>query len=148
MLDFIRYMERKCATRDSQTTNGDDRSVAIEPASRTATAATTDSPTATIAATTRDADPSSNTLTIIGRGTPSSFEITVDGAIELLDDDALATVISGSTVEGTVETGTLRFRFTGDLADVTFVDRRITGLSPGAVPNVHVDYAAPEESRS
>lgn len=149
MLDFIRYMERKCATRDSQTTNGDDRSAAIEPTSRTATAATTDSPTATIAATTRDADPSSNTLTIIGHETPSSFEITVDGTIELVDDDGeSATIVSGSSVEGTIETGTLRFRFTGDLVDVTFVDRRITGLAPGAVPNVHVDYAAPEESRS
>lgn len=143
-------MERKCATRDSQTTNGDDRSVAIEPAG-TVTAATADSPTATIAATTRDADPSSNTLTIIGHDAPSSFEITVDGTIELVDDNddgESATVVSGSSVEGTIETGTLRFRFTGDLVDVTFVDCEITGLAPGAVPNVHVDYAAPEQSRS
>lgn len=141
-------MERKCATRDSKATNDDDRSVAIEPAG-TVTAATADSPTATIAATTRDADPSSNVLTIIGHDVPASFEITVDGTVELVDDDGeSATVVSGSSVEGTIETGTLRFRFTGDLVDVTFVDRGITGLAPGAVPNVHVDYAAPEESRS
>ena len=142
-------MERKHATLDSQATNAHSRSDAVDSASQTTTATTTELPTATIAATTRDADPASNTLTIIGHGTPSSFEITVDGTIELVEDDSeSATILSGSTVEGTIETGMLRFRFTGDLADVTFVDRRITGLSPGAVPNVHVDYAAPAESRS
>ncbi|NUB93951.1 hypothetical protein HTZ84_21680 [Haloterrigena sp. SYSU A558-1] len=136
-------MERQYATHDAQT--DDDRSVAVDLADRTPAAATAESATATIAATTRDADSSANTLTIIGHGTPSSFEITVDGTIELIDDESeSATVLSGSTLEGTIESGTLRFRFTGDLADVTLVDRRITGLSPAAVPNVHVDYAAPE----
>lgn len=141
-------MERKSATRDAQST-GDDRSVAVDPADQPPAAASAEPTTATIAATARDADSSANALTIIGHGTPSSFEITVDGTIELVDDDSeSATVLSGSTLEGTIESGTLRFRFTGDLVDVTLVDRRITGLSPAAVPNVHVDYAAPEESRS
>ena len=107
--------------------------------------------TATIAATrsasdTTDAsDDRPNRLTIIGQGTPSSFELTVDGAIELIDDRATdVTVLSGTTVEGTIETGTVTFRFTGDLTDVTFVDRGITGQEPATIPNVHVDYAAPK----
>ena len=140
MPDSIQYMERKHSTLESEPAAADGRSV-IEP--------TTDRPAATIAATTRATDPSANALTIVGHGTPTSFEITVDGEIEPRDGDvADAVTVSGSTVEGTIETGTIRFRFTGDLADVTFVDRRITGPSPAAVPNVHVDYTAPEESRS
>ena len=140
MPDSIQYMERKQSTLESESAAADGRSV-IEP--------TADRPAVTIAATGRATDPSTNALTIVGHGTPSSFEITVDGEIEPLDGDvADAATVSGSTVEGTVETGTIRFRFTGDLADVTFVDRRITGRSPAAVPNVHVDYTVPEESRS
>lgn len=109
---------------------------------------------ATIAATRTADDPSEtagtfpNTLTIIGQGTPSSFELTVDGEIELASEDQTAdvTVRSGSTVEGAIETGTVTFRFTGELTDVTFVDREITGLPPAATPNVHVDYGAPGQS--
>lgn len=133
-------MERKHSTLDPEQTVADGRPV---------TASTADRPAATIAATNRDADPSANALTIVGHGSPTSFEITVDGEIEPLEGDLPdATTVSGSTVEGTIESGTLRFRFTGDLADVTFVDRRITGLDPGEVPNVHVDYATSEEPQS
>ncbi|RKD97435.1 hypothetical protein [Halopiger aswanensis] len=85
-----------------------------------------------------------NEVTIVGHGVPSSFEITVDGAIDAADTARETTVVSGTTVEGTVETGTVAFRFDGDLLDVTFVDREITGHSPAAAPNVHVDYGTAE----
>ena len=99
--------------------------------------------TATIVATDANGDSHANEVTIIGRGTPSSFEITVDGTIERdAGEDAETTLRSGSTIEGTIETGTIRFGFDGELADVTFVDRTIAGSTPGAVPNVHVDYGA------
>ncbi|ELY48756.1 hypothetical protein [Natronolimnohabitans innermongolicus] len=107
-------------------------------------------PTVTVAATRGEDTDASNELTIIGHGTPSSFEITVDGEISVTDEPAAAssTVVSGSTVEGAIEDGTIRVAFTGDLTDVTFVDREITGVSPATTPNVHVDYAAPERSQS
>ncbi|WP_440767284.1 hypothetical protein [Natronorubrum sp. DTA7] len=143
-------MGRTNATIDSET-ESDEQDATVD---RTVSPTLAGTPTATIAATrpsrTETVDSRTNTLTIIGRDTPSSFEITVDGEIELLadDSDANATVVSGSTVEGTIETGIIRFQFTGDLTDVTFVDREITGLSPAAAPNVHVDYPAPKRSRS
>lgn len=110
--------------------------------------------TATIAATRPTPDSAEsdgdcqNTLTIIGQGTPSSFELTVDGEIELADEDRASdvTVLSGTTIEGTIETGMITFRFTGDLTNVTFVDRGITGDEPATTPNVHVDYAEPERA--
>lgn len=111
--------------------------------------------TATIAATrtASDADADGdlpNTLTIIGQGVPTSFELTVDGAIELADEDQATdvTVLSGTAVEGAIETDTITFRFSGELTDVTFVDRGITGLAPATTPNVHVDYGAPDASQS
>lgn len=106
-----------------------------------------DSGTATVIATERPDGTDGaypNELTIVGRGAPSSFEITVDGAIDRSEDADDATIVSGTTVEGTIETGTVGFRFAGELGDVTFVDRSISGRSPGAVPNVHVDYGAGE----
>ncbi|SER84052.1 hypothetical protein [Natrinema salaciae] len=108
--------------------------------------------TATIAATRTGADDGGalpNTLTIMGQGTPSSFELTVDGEIELADDpQAAVTILSGTAVEGTVASDTVTFRFTGELTAVTFVDRGITGLEPATTPNVHVDYGTPERSQS
>lgn len=141
-------MERKQVTTGSEPDGPDERSTTVESTKRAELEATTTPPPVTITATRNDVDdPAANTLTIIGRGAPSSFEITVDGDVELLEEERATetSIVSGSTVEGTIETGTLRYRFTGDLADVTFVDRRITGVSPGAAPNVHVDYAAPEQ---
>ncbi len=109
-------------------------------------------PTATIAATRTPSDAGAhpNTLTIIGQGSPSSFELTVDGGIELADraEAADVTVRSGTSVEGTVESDTVTFRFSGELTDVTFVDRGITGREPATTPNVHVDYGAPDGHRS
>lgn len=144
MLGSIRQMPRENATIDPDATTPD------EPRPTTDATATPES--ATIAATTPAETPGSshNAVTIIGRGSPSSFELTVDGEIELLegDADAIPAVVSGSSAEGAIESGTIRFRFTGDLTDVTFVDRGVTGQSPATVPNVHVDYPAPEQPRS
>ncbi|ELY67558.1 hypothetical protein [Natrinema versiforme] len=146
-------MTRKNATVDHDssglTADADDQAaspITVEPTA-TATVAATRTTTAD-AGDAEDALP--NTLTIIGQGTPSSFEITVDGEIDLADDprDADATVVSGTTVEGTIESDTVTFRFTGDLTDVTFVDRGITGQEPATTPNVHVDYDAPDGVQS
>lgn len=140
--------------RENATGNRDDGRVAAESTDRGSTPSQTEtSAAATIAATrstsnaTDENDDRPNVLTIIGQGRPSSFELTVDGEIELADEDGEAnvTVLSGTTVEGTIESGTVTFRFTGDLTDVTFVDRGITGHEPATIPNVHVDYAVPEE---
>lgn len=64
-------------------------------------------------------------LEIEGRGGPASYEITVDGRIELEseaepEDDV--TTISGTTVQSSVAEGTQVFRFSGALTDVTFID--------------------------
>ncbi|MCU4924904.1 right-handed parallel beta-helix repeat-containing protein [Halobacteria archaeon AArc-dxtr1] len=64
-------------------------------------------------------------LTIEGRGVPTSYEITVDGSIELVDvenpeDDA--TTVSGSTAQSSITDGTQEFHFSGAVTDVTFSD--------------------------
>ncbi|ELY31952.1 hypothetical protein C500_05223 [Natrialba magadii ATCC 43099] len=64
-------------------------------------------------------------LEIEGRGAPTSYEITVDGTIELdadEDPDDEVTTISGSTVQSSVTDSTQTFRFSGALTDVTFTD--------------------------
>ncbi|WP_049923639.1 hypothetical protein [Halopiger djelfimassiliensis] len=64
-------------------------------------------------------------LEVEGRGAPTSYEITVDGTIEL-DSEAApeheATTISGSTVQSSVTDSTQTYRFSGALTDVTFTD--------------------------
>lgn len=81
-------------------------------------------------------------ITVIGRGTPVSFEITVEGEIELLDGtpEEEATVVSGSAVESSIEVGVQRFRFSGSQANVTIVDHQNEGSSESLRPDVHVDY--------
>ncbi|WP_247004889.1 hypothetical protein [Halosolutus gelatinilyticus] len=64
-------------------------------------------------------------LVVEGRGTPASFELTVDGTIELdsdADPEDEGTTISGSTVQSSVADDSLTFRFSGALTDVTFTD--------------------------
>ncbi|MFD1564332.1 hypothetical protein ACFR99_12320 [Haloarchaeobius amylolyticus] len=64
-------------------------------------------------------------LEVAGRGTPTSYEITVDGTIELASTDdpaAEATTISGSTVQSSLTEETQTFQFSGALTDVTFTD--------------------------
>lgn len=149
MPDSVQYMAPEKATVDDDTSRfvADDEIEDASPIGTETTATATIAAIGTGSATDRmDAD-LPNTLTIIGQGTPSSFELTVDGEIELADETRASdvTVLSGTTVEGTVENGTVTFRFRGDLTDVTFVDRSITGLDPASTPNVHVDYDAPEQ---
>ncbi|MDQ2052044.1 hypothetical protein RBH26_16325 [Natronolimnohabitans sp. A-GB9] len=62
-------------------------------------------------------------LEVEGQGEPTSFELTVDGTIELDEaDDDEATTVSGSTVQSSVTDETLAFRFSGALTDVTIID--------------------------
>lgn len=84
-----------------------------------------------------------NRITIVGRGVPSSYEITVDGDIELVGADPLeeATVVTSHSAEGAVETDVMRFRFSGEMANVHLVDWNGTPApeSP-STPVVHIDY--------
>lgn len=66
------------------------------------------------------------TLEIEGQGTPASFEATIDGTVEHDGSDEDVTIVSGSTIQGSVTDETLRFRFSGALTDVTFVDGEAT----------------------
>ncbi len=61
-------------------------------------------------------------LEVEGQGEPTSFELTVDGTIELADDEDESTAISGSTVQSSVTDETLPFQFSGALTDVTIID--------------------------
>ncbi len=59
-------------------------------------------------------------LEVDGRGAPTSYEITVDGRIELesADPEETATTVSGSTVQSSVTDATHRFRFCSHRRDV------------------------------
>lgn len=84
-----------------------------------------------------------NLVTIIGRGVPSSFEITVDGEIEMDAHDPFAegTVVSGSVAEGAIDVGVQRFRFAGQVTNVRVVDwNGVPAPESSSTPNVHVDY--------
>ncbi|WP_226042300.1 hypothetical protein [Natrinema sp. DC36] len=64
-------------------------------------------------------------LEVAGQGTPTSYEITVDGSIELATDaqpETDATTVSGSTVQSSLTDETQSFRFSGALTDLTFSD--------------------------
>ncbi|MXV60595.1 hypothetical protein GS429_00615 [Natronorubrum sp. JWXQ-INN-674] len=93
-----------------------------------------------------------NLVTIIGRGSLSNYEISVDGAIELVGADPLeeATVVSEHAAEGAVETGVMRFRFSGQVRNVHLADwSGVTSPESPRTPDVHVDYGVPvrEDSR-
>ncbi len=84
-----------------------------------------------------------NLVTIVGRGVPSSFELTVDGDLEMVDENpaATATTISGGVAEGSIDVGVRRFRFSGQMANVQVVDwNGNTAPESSSVPAVHVDY--------
>ncbi|WP_247730043.1 hypothetical protein [Halovivax limisalsi] len=88
-------------------------------------------------------EPLPNLVTIVGRGVPSAFEVTVDGEIEAVSDDPVAdtTIVSGSAVEGSIEVGVTRLRFSGELANVHLVDWSGTPAPESAsTPSVHVEY--------
>ncbi|QLG49191.1 hypothetical protein [Natrinema halophilum] len=88
-----------------------------------------------------------NLVTIVGRGVPSNFEVAVDGDLEMLADDPMAegTVVAGSVAEGAIDVGVQRFRFSGQMANVSLVDWNGNEAPDSAsVPTVHVEYGAPE----
>lgn len=88
-----------------------------------------------------------NLITVVGRGVPSSFEFTVAGDIEMIDENPVeeATIVSKSTVEGTIEVGVQRFRFSGDLTNIRTVDwNGVEGLESESTPTVHVNYGVSE----
>ncbi|WP_340674455.1 hypothetical protein [Natrinema zhouii] len=74
---------------------------------------------------------------------PSNYEISVDGDIEPVETDSLEkpTVVSEHAVEGTIETGVQRFRFSGELANVHVLDWNGTAAAESpSTPEVHIDY--------
>ena len=98
-----------------------------------------DKPNGNRASTDRE-HPLPHLLTIEGQGTPASYEVTVDGHLELVSGDPTTEIvtISGSSAEGAVEYGQWQFRFSGTLTDVTIRNRG--GLSAHGVvdPEVYV----------
>ena len=95
---------------------------------------------------TQDDDSLPHLVTIVGRGVPSNYELTVDGDIKLVGADPLeeATVVTDHAAEGAVDTGVMRFRFSGQMANVHVVDWNgvIAAESP-STPEVHIDYGVP-----
>jgi len=87
-----------------------------------------------------------NSITIIGRGVPSNYEISVAGTIEMVSTDSLeeAVIVSEQTAEGSIETGVQRFRFSGEMANVHVVDwNGVPAPESPSTPEVHVDYGVP-----
>ncbi|ELY67136.1 right-handed parallel beta-helix repeat-containing protein [Natrinema versiforme] len=85
-------------------------------------------------------------LEVQGPGVPVGFEITVDGEIEFAGDDDPedeATTISGSTVQSTVTSDSLRFRFSGALTDVTMTGGKATVTVDGEEIDLE-EYGDPE----
>lgn len=83
----------------------------------------------------------SKILTIEGQGTTTSFEITVDGRIEMDVPDPLAeaTVVSGASAQGAIDTGVQRFRVYGEVSDVTFLNRAGAEAGPVVDPECYVE---------
>ncbi|WP_255171675.1 hypothetical protein [Natrononativus amylolyticus] len=106
---------------------------------------TVDGP-ATVSLNGEDVDPADygaalpNVLEIEGEGTPASFEATVDGTLEVDTEEADSepTVVSGTTVEGSVTDDVQRILFSGSLTDVTFTDG-------SAIVRVNGDVVDPDE---
>lgn len=84
-----------------------------------------------------------NRITIIGKGVPSSYEITVSNSIELVGAEPLeeATIVTEHAAEGAIETGVKRFRFSGEMANVHLVDWNGNPASQSPnTPEFHIDY--------
>ncbi|MDS0477162.1 hypothetical protein [Natrinema sp. 1APR25-10V2] len=84
-----------------------------------------------------------NLVTIVGRGVPSNFEISVSGEIEMVADDPMeqAVIVSGGVAEGSIETGVQRFRFSGECANIRAVDwNGVPAPESASSPTIHVDY--------
>jgi len=94
---------------------------------------------------TETADTLPHLVTIVGKGVPSNYEITTDGEIELIGADPLeeATVVTKHSAEGAVDTGVVRFRFSGNLANVHVVDwNGVAASDSPSTPQVHINYGA------
>ncbi len=90
-----------------------------------------------------------NIITIIGRGVPSNYEISVDGTIEMVDTnpDEEAVIVSEQTVEGAIETGVDRFRFSGEMANMHLIDwNGVPAPESQSTPEVHIDYGVSSRS--
>lgn len=88
-----------------------------------------------------------NLVTIVGRGVPSNFEITVSGEIKMMADDPVeqAVIVSGGVAEGSIEAGVQRFRFSGDCASIRAVDwNGVEAPESASTPTIHVTYGASE----
>ena len=88
-----------------------------------------------------------NLVTIVGRGVPSNYEITVNGEIELVDRDPAEAgiVVTNHAVEGVIETGVTRFRFSGEMANVHTIDwNGVPASESPNTPEVHIDYSVPD----
>lgn len=88
-----------------------------------------------------------NSITIVGRGVPANFELTVTGDLEMMADDPVAegTVVSGTTAEGAIDAGVARFRFAGEMANVNLVDwNGVEAPASASTPTVHVQYGTHE----
>jgi len=90
-----------------------------------------------------------NSITIIGRGVPSNYEISVDGAIEMInaDPDRKAVIVSEQTAEGAIDTGVDRFRFSGEngkCAPRRLERHSCTGVTEHAGSQHRLQRACPE----
>ncbi|MFA9504928.1 hypothetical protein ACERIM_19400 [Natrinema sp. H-ect1] len=88
-----------------------------------------------------------NRITVVGRGVPSNFEFSVAGDIEMMTADPVkeATVVTKNVVEGSIEVGVQRFRFSGELANIRVGDwNGVEGAESASTPTIHVDYGVPE----
>lgn len=65
----------------------------------------------------------------------------------MIDEDLVeeATIVSNSAVEGAIEVGVQRFRFSGELANIRTVDwNGVEGMESESTPTVHVKYGVSE----
>ena len=87
-----------------------------------------------------------NRITVVGRGVPSNFEFAVAGDIEMMSEDPVeeTTVVTKNAVEGSIEVGIQRFRFSGELANIHVTDwNGMEGGESPSTPTIHVDYGTP-----
>ncbi|MFD1562167.1 hypothetical protein ACFR99_01080 [Haloarchaeobius amylolyticus] len=86
-------------------------------------------------------------MTVVGRGVPSNFEFSVAGDIEMMSEDPVeeATVVTKNAVEGAIDVGGQRFRFSDELANVHVTDwNGVEGGESPSTPTIHIDYGAPD----
>jgi len=90
-----------------------------------------------------------NCITVVGRGVPSNFEFSVAGDIEMMSENENpvkeATVVTENAVEGSIDVGVQRFRFSGELANIHVADwNGVEGGESPSTPTIHIEYGVPE----